>query len=86
MYYHGKGCPDCSGIGYLGRLPVFEFLPIDNEISEKVVEGATEAQIRALARQKGYDSLMGSGINKMKQGLTTPEEILRITFSEDVSL
>ena len=86
VYYRGQGCPDCSGVGYFGRLPIFEFLPIDNEISEKVVNGATEAQIRTLARQKGYDSLMSSGINKMKQGLTTPEEILRITFSEEVSL
>jgi len=53
VFYRGRGCPACGGTGYLGRLPIFEFLDIDNEMSEKIVVGAPESQIRAAARAKG---------------------------------
>ncbi|MDD5459520.1 MAG: ATPase, T2SS/T4P/T4SS family [Phycisphaerae bacterium] len=78
-----KGCNKCSNTGFLGRLPIFEFLPIDTQIREKLVEGVSEAQIRTLARQKGYGGLLESGIMKIKAGLTTPEEVLGVTFLED---
>ncbi|MFC1782854.1 GspE/PulE family protein [Planctomycetota bacterium] len=85
-FYQGKGCKYCNGTGYLGRLPVFEFFPVDNQVAEKLVAGATEAQLRALARQKGYDNLTDSGVIKMAEGLTTAEEVLRVTFIEDVGI
>jgi type IV pilus assembly protein PilB len=84
IFYHGKGCPVCGGTGYKGRLPVFEFLVIDNDIREKIVSGGAEMQIRALARQKGYGGLLESGVSKMLQGLTTAEEVLSVTFTEDI--
>jgi type IV pilus assembly protein PilB len=83
-FYHGKGCPACGGTGYKGRLPVFEFLAMDNEIREKIISGANEMQIRAIARQKGYGGLLESGVSKMLQGLTTAEEVLSVTFTEDI--
>jgi len=52
VFYHGRGCNACGGTGYLGRLPVFEFLAIDNNIREMLISGKTESQIRAYARQK----------------------------------
>jgi type IV pilus assembly protein PilB len=83
-FYHGKGCPTCGKTGYRGRLPVFEFLVIDNDIREKIVSGASEMQIRAMSRQKGYGGLLESGVSKMLQGLTTAEEVLSVTFTENV--
>jgi len=83
VFYHGRGCNACGGTGYLGRLPVFEFLVIDNDIREKLIAGGSESEIRALARQRGYGGLLESGVSKMLQGLTTAEEVLRVTFTEN---
>jgi type II secretory ATPase GspE/PulE/Tfp pilus assembly ATPase PilB-like protein len=76
VFYHGRGCSACGGMGYRGRLPIFEFMSLDNDISEKIITGQTESEIRAAARQKGYGSLLDDGINKVLQGLTTAEEII----------
>ncbi len=84
VFYHGRGCNTCGGSGHLGRLPVFEFLVLDNDIREQLIASASESQIRAIARQKGYGGLLESGVGKMLQGLTTAEEVLRVTFTEDV--
>jgi type IV pilus assembly protein PilB len=82
VFYHGKGCPACGGTGYLGRLPIFEFMPVDNDISERIIASNTESQIREAARQKGYGGLLESGAGKVLQGLTTAEEVIRIAFTE----
>lgn len=84
VFYHGKGCSACGGTGYLGRLPIFEYMPIDTEMREKIVAAVPEAELRALARSKGYGGLFESGIARMYAGLTTPEEVMRVTFTEDV--
>jgi len=81
VFYHGRGCNNCSGMGYRGRLPIFEFLPIDHEISEKIIASQSESQIRAAARQKGYGGLLESGVSKIWQGLTTAEEVLSVASS-----
>jgi type II secretory ATPase GspE/PulE/Tfp pilus assembly ATPase PilB-like protein len=57
---------------------------MDNDIREKIVSGANEMQIRAISRQKGYGGLLESGVSKMLQGLTTAEEVLSVTFTEDI--
>ena len=82
----GRGCKACGGTGYLGRLPIFEFLVMDNEMREKLTCGASEREIRALSRQKGYGGLLESGVNRMLLGLTTAEEVLGVTFTEDVKV
>jgi len=86
VFYHGRGCKACGGTGYLGRLPVFEFLVMDNDIREKLIAGANESQIRAMARQKGYGGLLESGVRNILQGLTTAEEVLSVTFAEDIRM
>ena len=83
-FYHGKGCPNCDNTGYLGRLPIFEFLVMDNQMREMIVNCATEAQIRAAARQKGYGGLLESGVLRMFDGVTTAEEVIGTTFMEDI--
>ncbi|MGD2093445.1 MAG: GspE/PulE family protein [Phycisphaerales bacterium] len=80
-FYHGKGCAACGGTGYLGRLPIFEFLTIDDEISEEIIAGDSEAQIREASFKKGYGSLLQSGVNKALAGLTTAEEVISVAFT-----
>lgn len=80
---HGAGCKACNNTGYLGRLPIFEFLMMDADIRKKIVAGGTEAQIREMSHGKGYGSLLDSGINKMLDGMTTAEEVLRVTFADN---
>jgi len=84
VFYHGKGCKACGGTGYLGRLPVFEFLVMGNDIREAIISGASESQIRAMSRQKGYGGLLESGVSNVLQGLTSAEEVLSVTFTEDI--
>jgi general secretion pathway protein E/type IV pilus assembly protein PilB len=57
---------------------------MDHEMRDLVTATATEAQLRAVARKKGYGGLLESGVIKMLQGLTTAEEVLGVTFSDDI--
>ncbi|MGA1980461.1 MAG: ATPase, T2SS/T4P/T4SS family [Sedimentisphaerales bacterium] len=84
VFYHGKGCNACGNMGYKGRLPIFEFLVMDSDIREMVISCANERQIRAAARKKGYGGLLESGISNMMKGVTTAEEVLSTTFTEDI--
>lgn len=81
--YEGKGCAHCGNSGYRGRMPIFEFLVMDNEIRDLISSGGRETQIRGLARQKGYGDLFSCGVMRMLEGKTTAEEILRVTFCDD---
>lgn len=86
VFYQGRGCNTCGDTGYSGRLPIFEFLVMDSEMRDKLIVRAPEAEIRKLSRAKGYGGLIDSGVNKMLLGLTTAEEVLRVTFTEDKSI
>ena len=81
--YRGKGCPGCHNSGYSGRVPIFEFLPMTREMRDRIAAGAGEVEIRKMAREKGFCDLLESGVSRMKAGLTTAEEILRVTFTQD---
>ena len=82
VFYHGRGCPACGETGYLGRLPIFEFLDVDTDVSEKIIASANESQIREASRQKGYGGLLDSGVIKVLEGVTTAEEVIRIAFTD----
>ncbi len=84
ILYHGKGCPACHNSGYSGRVPIFEFLPMTREMRDKIATGAGEVEIRKMAHEKGFCDLLDSGVQRMKAGLTTAEEVLRVTFTQDV--
>ncbi|MHC4759814.1 MAG: GspE/PulE family protein, partial [Planctomycetota bacterium] len=83
-FYEGKGCSECDGSGYRGRVPIFEFLVMDSDIREAIAAGARETQIRTMAREKGYGGLLSSGITRILDGRTTIEEILRVTYADNV--
>jgi type IV pilus assembly protein PilB len=82
VFYQGQGCKACGGTGYLGRLPIFEFMVMDPEIRDGVSTGVSESKIRQMSRDRGYQGLLGSGVNRMLQGLTTAEEVLGAAFTE----
>jgi type IV pilus assembly protein PilB len=84
VFHHGKGCSACGNTGYKGRLPIFEFLVMNSDVREMIIGGKNEREIRAAVRQKGYGGLFESGIVNMMKGLTTAEEVLSTTFTEDI--
>lgn len=77
--YKGKGCSKCSNIGYRGRLSLFEVMPMDDEVKELTLRRAAANEIKRAAIQGGMKTLRNSGIAKIKQGITTIEEVLRVT-------
>ena len=84
VFYHGRGCTTCGGTGYMGRLPIFEFLVTDSEIRDKISIGTSEAKIREMSRERGYKGLLGSGVDRMLDGMTTAEEVLGATFTQKI--
>jgi len=84
VFYRGKGCPACGQTGYHGRLPIFEFLAVDEDIAERIISGQSETEIRRAARGKGYGDLLDSGVRAVFQGQTTAEEVIRVaSMSEE---
>ncbi|MEZ4753016.1 MAG: type IV-A pilus assembly ATPase PilB [Bdellovibrionota bacterium] len=79
---HGEGCDDCAGTGYKGRIALYEVLPMTEEIKEFVLNGATSAEIKREAVRLGMSTLRKSGLEQLKNGVTTIEEILRVTANE----
>jgi type IV pilus assembly protein PilB len=77
--YEGKGCEACSHTGYKGRLAVFEFIKVTAEIENLILENPASKQIWELARTQGTRSMFEDGIDKVKNGITTIDELLRVT-------
>lgn len=76
----GRGCAICSHTGYKGRVALFEVLTITDEIRELILRGASAMEIRETAVALGMQTLRGSGLDKIKEGKTTVEEVVRVTF------
>jgi len=81
--YKGKGCEACNSTGYKGRLAIYEVMPITKSIKELILQGATTAELRKEAVRLGMDTLRVSGLKKVTQGITTVEEVLRVTVSDE---
>ncbi len=77
----GAGCNFCAGTGYLGRIGIFEVLLASEAIRRIIVKGADSDEIRHQAQQEGMVSLWHDGMAKVKEGITTPNEVLRNVFS-----
>ena len=78
----GKGCEACSGTGYRGRTAVLELMPMGERIRRLVLEGASTAQIRRAAREEGMRTIYEHGLAKARAGLTSLEEVARVTCEE----
>jgi general secretion pathway protein E len=80
--WEAVGCDACNGTGYLGRVGIFEFLPVTSEICKVIVQRADAGVIRALAVQQGMRLLREDGWDKVRRGITTLAEVLRVTREE----
>jgi len=78
----GRGCPGCSGMGYLGRKGIFEQMVVTQELRHAITEGASHARIREIALKNGMKILREDGIRYVRDGRTTIEELLRLTKDE----
>ncbi len=77
--FHGKGCDYCRGSGYAGRMGIYEMLIIDDKFRDLINEDHSVNNMRRAFHQSGQPSLFDDGVVKVKQGLTTIEEVLRVT-------
>jgi type IV pilus assembly protein PilB len=78
----GRGCPVCNGTGYRGRVALYEVMPMHEQIRELVLLGASAAEIKKESIRLGMLTLRRSGINKMMQGVTTVEEVIRASAKD----
>jgi type IV pilus assembly protein PilB len=79
--YRGTGCEKCNGTGYKGRVGLYEVLEITDEIRELILIGASALELRKKAVEDGMITLRQSGLHKIRQGITTVEEVVRETVA-----
>ena len=77
--YHGRGCGRCGESGYKGRIALYEVMPASEELKEYVLQGYSTAELKQEAIRLGMSTLRMSGIKKVFEGVTTPEEVVRNT-------
>ncbi len=77
--YRGEGCADCRMSGYTGRMGIFELAPIGEEVRKLINDRASDGEIEKELRKLGVKSMLEDGLEKINAGITTVEEILRVT-------
>ena len=80
--FKGSGCATCGGTGYKGRIALYEVMPFTESVKELVLNGASSAEIKRAAIREGMKTLRMSGVTKVGEGVTTIEEILRVTMAD----
>jgi len=79
----GAGCEVCSNTGYKGRIALYEVMPMKDSLKELVLQGASAMEMKREAVNSGMKTLRSSGINKLLDGTTTVEEVLKVTVHDD---
>jgi general secretion pathway protein E len=77
--YHARGCDHCSHTGYIGRQCIMEIMPMTDSIRQLVMRHATATDLRAAAIGQGMLTMYDHGLRKVAQGITTLEEVMRVT-------
>jgi type IV pilus assembly protein PilB len=77
--YKGEGCDRCGGSGYSGRIAIFEVLDVDERISKMIMENVTDADLRRAGMENGMLTMIQDGVLKALEGITTLEEVLRVS-------
>ncbi len=77
--YHGVGCESCAGTGYTSRVGIFELMELNDEIRSLIMSNADASRITDAARRNGMKSLREDGWMKVRTGITTAEEVMRVT-------
>jgi len=84
-FYRGRGCRECRGTGFSGLTGLFELVSVTDRIREMILENVTEAAIRAEATRGGYHPLAGAGMDLVAAGVTTIDEVLKVTTPMELS-
>jgi len=79
--FKGRGCDRCSNTGYKGRVGLYEVMEVGEEVRELILSGASAIELRTKAIETGMISLRGSGLQKIREGVTTIEEVVRETVA-----
>jgi general secretion pathway protein E len=79
LFCQGKGCPECANTGYHGRIGIFEMMPMTEEVKHLTISNAPSSQIRKIAIEQGMRTLQEDGFLKVRKGVTTLAEVLRVT-------
>ena len=82
QFFAGRGCEACRYTGFRGRTAIFEYLPVDRDIRKQITNRATTEAIKDLAAEKGFMTLRQDGWRKVKEGITTISEVLRVTLEK----
>ena len=77
--YKGRGCDVCNGTGYKGRIGLYEVMEVTDELRELIIIGASAIELRKKAIELGMITLRGSGLHKLREGITTIEEVVKET-------
>jgi len=78
----GMGCKNCNNTGYRGRVALYEVMRFNEDLKEMVLQGASTAELKAAAIRSGMLTLRMAGIQKILEGMTTPEEVMRVTMGD----
>jgi type IV pilus assembly protein PilB len=81
--YKGAGCEKCSDTGYKGRIALYEVMPLGEDLKELILEGGSSGELKRAAREAGMKTLRESGLHKIREGVTTAEEVMRVTAADD---
>lgn len=79
LFYRGRGCSQCGQGGYKGRVGIYEVLEMDDELAAVILEKGNAEDLRKVANRKGFLTMIQDGFLKAKSGVTTIEELLRVT-------
>jgi type IV pilus assembly protein PilB len=81
--YRGAGCPKCNGTGYKGRVGFYQVMPMLEPIRELILNGANTTEIKRESMRLGIKTMRQSGLTKLAEGVTSFEEVLRVTVSDE---
>jgi len=80
----GAGCKECNGTGYRGRVALYEVMPFTDKLKELVIQGCTAAELKSEMIRQGVVSLRMAGLQKIRMGITTVDEVVRVTAADRV--
>ena len=78
-FFNAKGCPKCGGLGFKGRGALMEILLLNDEIRAKILQTAEAGALREVAVRNGMKTLRDTGLSRVREGITTIDEVLRVT-------
>jgi type II secretory ATPase GspE/PulE/Tfp pilus assembly ATPase PilB-like protein len=82
VFFKGKGCPQCEMTGYSGRTLIVEILRVDEVVAQKIADNVSKLEIAKVAAERGvYKPMIEDGLSKVMAGVTTLDEVLRVTRS-----